>query len=116
MSLMNLPWTTLVDVDSLAAALHSAPASEVDAHAGDTMAIRVVDARFSLADARAGRVQYGAAHLPGAVYADLNLDLSDSDNDDAFDEASDAIDATKQAAGEAMDKAKEVAADAVPAK
>ena len=77
MSLMTPPWTTLVDVDSLAAALHSAPAPEVDAHAGDTMAIRVVDACFSLADARAGRVQYGAAHLPGAVYADLNLDLSD---------------------------------------
>jgi thiosulfate/3-mercaptopyruvate sulfurtransferase len=38
----------------------------------------ILDCRFSLADINLGRQQYAAAHLPGAVYFDLNLDLSGS--------------------------------------
>ena len=57
------PWTTLVDVATLAAVLGEG--------------VRVVDARSSLADPQAGSGQYLAGHVPGAVYADLNRDLSD---------------------------------------
>ena len=57
-------WTTLVTVDELAAAL------------GDR-SLRLVDARAVLADPAAGRAAYDASHLPGAVHADLDRDLSD---------------------------------------
>ncbi len=36
----------------------------------------VVDCRFSLADPSAGRARYAQGHIPGAVYAHLNDDLS----------------------------------------
>ncbi|MFN4063201.1 MAG: sulfurtransferase [Parazoarcus communis] len=36
----------------------------------------VVDCRFALADPAAGRAQYTAGHVPGAVYAHLDDDLS----------------------------------------
>lgn len=36
----------------------------------------VVDCRFDLMQPEAGRVAYSAGHIPGAVYADLNRDLS----------------------------------------
>jgi thiosulfate/3-mercaptopyruvate sulfurtransferase len=36
----------------------------------------VVDCRFALADLAKGRVSYELAHIPGAVYAHLNDDLS----------------------------------------
>lgn len=36
----------------------------------------LVDCRFQLGDPTAGAKQYAAAHLPGAVYADLEKDLS----------------------------------------
>ena len=36
----------------------------------------IVDCRFELADTGAGRRAYDAAHLPGAVYAHLDADLS----------------------------------------
>ncbi|KAF1016438.1 MAG: putative thiosulfate sulfurtransferase SseB [Stenotrophomonas maltophilia] len=78
MSLIDPPWTTLVDVATLAAALQADGALRVvDARATASTAVRVVDARFALADAQAGSGQYAAGHLPGAVYADLNHDLSD---------------------------------------
>lgn len=57
-------WTTLIGAADLAAAL------------GDD-ALRIVDARFALSDPGAGRAGYAQSHLPGAVYADLNKDLSD---------------------------------------
>lgn len=69
-------WTTLVDVPRLAAALGES-IRVVDARATASTAVRVVDARASLADPQAGAGQYAAGHIPGAVYADLNHDLSD---------------------------------------
>ncbi|WP_067520307.1 sulfurtransferase [Endozoicomonas ascidiicola] len=36
----------------------------------------VLDARFSLADIKLGRVMYDQGHIPGAIYADLEKDLS----------------------------------------
>jgi len=39
--------------------------------------VLVVDCRFDLADAAAGARAYAQGHIPGAVYADLNRDLSD---------------------------------------
>ena len=57
-------WNTLVDAEALAAALgDSDPA--------------IVDCRFSLADPQAGERAYAQSHLPGAVYAHLDRDLSD---------------------------------------
>ena len=38
--------------------------------------LRVVDCRFLLLDPEAGRAHYREAHIPGAVYADLDRDLS----------------------------------------
>ena len=77
MSVINPPWTTLVDVAALAAALASRSAQLVDARATASVAPRVVDARFSLADPQSGAAQYRTGHIPGAVHADLNRDLSD---------------------------------------
>ena len=57
-------WQSLVDVDAVAAALGSD-------------GLRIVDARFALMDPVAGRNGYEQSHLPGAVHADLNRDLSD---------------------------------------
>jgi thiosulfate/3-mercaptopyruvate sulfurtransferase len=59
-------WTTLIGAADLAAA------------SGDAD-LRIVDARFALSDPGAGRAGYAESHLPGAVYADLNQDLSDPD-------------------------------------
>jgi thiosulfate/3-mercaptopyruvate sulfurtransferase len=38
--------------------------------------VRIVDCRFDLADTDSGRRQYEAGHVPGAVYAHLDRDLS----------------------------------------
>lgn len=57
-------WTTLVQAGTLA-----------DALGRDDLAI--VDCRFSLADPAAGERAYREAHIPGAVYAHLDRDLSD---------------------------------------
>jgi thiosulfate/3-mercaptopyruvate sulfurtransferase len=54
----------LIEADSLAA--NGAVADDVV----------IVDCRFSLADADEGRRLYAAGHIPGAVYLDLNRDLS----------------------------------------
>ena len=76
MNPIDPPWTTLVDVATLAAALGEG-IRVVDARATASTAVRVVDARSSLADPQAGSGHYLAGHIPGAVYADLNRDLSD---------------------------------------
>jgi thiosulfate/3-mercaptopyruvate sulfurtransferase len=57
----------LVTADELAAMI-SRP------EARDT--VRIVDCRFSLADPEAGRVAFDAGHVPHAVYASLERDLS----------------------------------------
>ncbi len=48
---------------------------ELSAHLGDANWV-VVDCRFGLADKQRGKSDYLAAHIPGAVYADLEADLS----------------------------------------
>ncbi len=57
-------WDTLVQAEELAAALGRED-------------LAIVDCRFSLADPQAGERAYAQAHLPGAVYAHLDRDLSD---------------------------------------
>ena len=54
----------LVDVGGLCARL-------------DDPSVRIIDARFDLADAEAGRRAFAASRIPGAVYAHLDDDLSD---------------------------------------
>ncbi|MFT4047803.1 MAG: sulfurtransferase [Solimonas sp.] len=49
--------------------------SELAAHLGDAQ-WRIIDARFELSKPMQGRVDYDAGHLPGALYADLDADLS----------------------------------------
>ena len=77
MNAIDPPWTTLVDAASLAAALAAAAPRLLDARATASTAPRLVDARFALADPQSGAAQYAVGHIPGAVYADLNRDLSD---------------------------------------
>jgi thiosulfate/3-mercaptopyruvate sulfurtransferase len=55
--------TTLVAVDTLAA------------HLGDSNWL-IVDCRFDLAQPAAGEAAYRAGHIPGAIYAHLDRDLS----------------------------------------
>ncbi|MDQ2703118.1 MAG: sulfurtransferase [Pseudomonadota bacterium] len=62
-------WTTLVRAEDLAAALGGADPG--------ASGLVVVDCRFSLADTAAGERDYLQAHIPGAVYAHLDRDLSD---------------------------------------
>ena len=57
-----MPYTTLVSSDILASHL-----------TGDWA---IVDCRFDLHNERLGREQYLAAHIPGAVHANLNDDLA----------------------------------------
>ena len=54
------PYTTLIDANTLAA-LHGAV---------------IVDCRFNLMDTARGEAAYVAGHIPGAVYAHLDRDLS----------------------------------------
>src|SRR5882762_8474561 len=56
-----MPFTTLIDVDSLRAL------------AGPAV---LLDCRFDLSDPEAGRRAYAEGHIPGARHADLNRDLS----------------------------------------
>ncbi|MCE7950006.1 MAG: sulfurtransferase [Xanthomonadales bacterium PRO7] len=59
---MNL--STLIDAQTLSTRIR----------AGDVL---VVDCRFELADPAAGAREYAQGHIPGAVYASLDDDLSD---------------------------------------
>ena len=59
-----MKWTTLVEPRGLAAEL-------------DNTGLRIVDARFSLTDSALSRQDYEQSHIPRAVHADLNQDLSD---------------------------------------
>jgi thiosulfate/3-mercaptopyruvate sulfurtransferase len=51
------------------------PAESLEALLGDAR-LRLFDCRFDLARPDDGRARYADEHLPGAVYADLNRDLS----------------------------------------
>ena len=42
----------------------------------DDPTVRIIDCRFELLDPDAGRRSYEEAHIPGAVYADLDKDLA----------------------------------------
>lgn len=53
--------------------LISAP--ELFQHLGDP-ALRVLDTRYALADPLSGRLAYLGGHVPGALFADLETDLS----------------------------------------
>lgn len=57
-------WTTLVQAETLSVGLGRAD-------------LVLIDCRFSLAEPDAGELAYRQAHLPGAVYAHLDRDLSD---------------------------------------
>src|SRR5579864_4185746 len=60
-----MPLTTLVATDALARHL-------------DDSSWAIVDCRFKLADPAWGEREYDAAHIPHAVYAHLDRDLSSS--------------------------------------
>ena len=60
-------YITLIDTSALAASL------------GDP-SLAIVDCRFDLKDTGAGERAYEAAHIPGAVYAHLDRDLSGAKN------------------------------------
>jgi len=57
-------WTTLVQAETLSMALGRAD-------------LAIIDCRFSLVNPGAGELAYQQGHLPGAVYAHLDRDLSD---------------------------------------
>lgn len=57
-------WTTLVQAETLAIALNRAD-------------LAIVDCRFSSASPGAGEFAYEHSHIPGAVYAHMDRDLSD---------------------------------------
>ncbi len=50
-------------------------AEELASRLGDPR-LRLFDCRFDLARPAYGRSAYGDEHVPGAIYADLNHDLS----------------------------------------
>jgi len=75
-----MTFTTLIDAESLRKLLGESAASgpakdgaTVPAKDGATV---ILDCRFDLGDAGAGRRAYSTAHIPGARYADLNRDLA----------------------------------------
>lgn len=70
-------WTTLVDAADLAATLGQVGTRVLDARATASTAVRVMDARFALADPQSGAQAYAQGHIPGALHADLNRDLAD---------------------------------------
>lgn len=58
-------WETVIAPAQVAASLHDTD-------------LRLLDCRFELADANAGWQGYGVSHIPGAHYAHLDTDLSDT--------------------------------------
>ncbi len=60
---MGMNFTTLISTDALASHL-------------DDPAVAIVDCRFKLDDVEWGEKEYVASHVPGAVYASLDRDLS----------------------------------------
>lgn len=70
MSSVTSPASTSCDLDCPIVS-----ADWLQQHLQDPQGI-IIDCRFSLTDADAGRQQYGLSHIPGAYYLDLNQDLS----------------------------------------
>jgi thiosulfate/3-mercaptopyruvate sulfurtransferase len=66
--LVAMPFTDLIAVESLAAALQDGSAARGR--------LVMLDCRFDLGNPGAGHQAYVEAHIPGARYADLNRDLS----------------------------------------
>ncbi len=64
----------LVDTDWLAGELGLAAGA--GSPSGSRVPLRVVDVRWYLDPSRKGRDAYGAGHIPGAVFADVDADLS----------------------------------------
>jgi len=60
----SMNWNALVSAEELAGALGNSR-------------LALIDARFGLGDPAQGERDYAAGHLPGAVYAHLDRDLSD---------------------------------------
>jgi thiosulfate/3-mercaptopyruvate sulfurtransferase len=60
----SMHWSALVSAEDLAASLGNPR-------------LALIDARFGLGDVAQGERDYAAGHLPGAVYAHLDRDLSD---------------------------------------
>ncbi len=56
---------------------HSTLVSAQQLRECDPGEVLIVDCRFELSDVERGARDYANAHIPGAVYADLNRDLSD---------------------------------------
>ena len=56
--------------------LFSTPLVEAEWLLANLQRVVLLDCRFSLADAEAGRRAYQNGHIPGAIYADLARDLS----------------------------------------
>lgn len=75
-------WTTLISTRELSALL-GAEDARIQSGNQTRLRPRIVDCRFSLADPEAGRRDYRDSHIPGAVYAHLDEDLSDLPNNDA---------------------------------
>lgn len=61
--------------------MHVTLISTAQLQALDPAAVQVFDCSFNLTDAAAGAEQFRSAHLPGALFADLNRDLSGHDAD-----------------------------------
>lgn len=59
---MPIPYSTLITVPELARR--------------DRAGLRIVDCRFDLRDPAAGRAAHAAGHIPGALFMDLDQDLS----------------------------------------
>lgn len=66
---MTRPWTTLVDVASLTAAVRRSAL-------GEDPPLVLLDCRHDLKDPEEGPRRYHAGHVPGAVHAHVDRDLS----------------------------------------
>ena len=63
------PWTTIVDVEGLSEALRWSKL-------GEAMPLAILDCRHTLADPEEGARRHAAGHIPGAVHAHIDRDLS----------------------------------------
>src|SRR5881628_666306 len=53
-----------------------APSPDLLVGPGDLDGARLIDIRWSLADPKGGRKAYEAGHIPGAVFVDLEEDIT----------------------------------------